>query len=71
MGSLTGGGGQDIFKYHRTSDKGDTITDFAGDGAPGGDKIDLRAIDSGSAGGDFVFGGTTATAEAETLTEPD
>ena len=60
--TLTGGGGQDIFKYHRTSDKGDTITDFAGDGAPGGDKIDLRAIDSGSAGGDFVFGGTTATA---------
>jgi Ca2+-binding RTX toxin-like protein len=60
--TLTGGGNNDTFTYERVSDKGDTITDFAGGGAPGGDRIDLRAIDSGGVGGAFTFGGTTATA---------
>ncbi len=61
--TLTGGGGLDTFTYEHISDKGDTITDFAGAGGPGGDIIDLRGIDAITGGGDdaFTFGGTTAT----------
>jgi Ca2+-binding RTX toxin-like protein len=50
--SLTGGAGVDTFVYFSTKDSGvtrttrDTITDFAGGGAVGGDTLDLSAIDA-------------------------
>jgi Ca2+-binding RTX toxin-like protein len=61
---LTGGTGNDIFRFVAASDGGDTIIDFAGGGAAGGDKVDLSAIDATPGGSDdaFTFGGTSATA---------
>ena len=50
--SLTGGTGSDTFVYLATKESGltrttrDTIFGFEGAGAPGGDKIDLEAIDA-------------------------
>ncbi|MBF9152122.1 beta strand repeat-containing protein [Novosphingobium jiangmenense] len=57
----TGGTGTDTFKFLSVNDRGDTITDFAGNP----EKIDVSAIDAnGSLAGDqaFAFGGTTAIA---------
>ena len=59
--TLTGGANGDDFIFLSTNDTGDTITDFG----VGPDDINLTAIDANSslAGNqDFVFGGTTATA---------
>ena len=61
---LTGGAGADTFRWHSAADAGlagqaDTVTDFA----PGGDRIDLSAIDaiSGTSSNDaFTFIGTSA-----------
>ena len=62
--TLSGGVGEDIFKYVKLSEGGDTITDFTGSGVAGGDRIDLALIDAtpGGVNNAFVFGGTTATA---------
>ena len=50
--TLTGSAGTDYFSYQQTKESGptrdtrDTITDFAGAGAAGGDWIDLKAMDA-------------------------
>ena len=60
--TLTGGAGNDIFRYLSAAEGGDSITDFSQGGFNGSDRIDVSAIDSGNGTtGDFAFGGTTPT----------
>ena len=59
--TLTGNNENDVFKFLSVNDRGDTITDFAGDP----EKIDISAIDANGAlvnDQAFAWGGTTATA---------
>ncbi|MCP9834757.1 MULTISPECIES: calcium-binding protein [unclassified Cyanobium] len=73
---LTGGLGNDIFFYDSVADSGttaatrDVITDFAGAGLVGGDRIDLSAIDANTVlNGNqrFSFIGTAAFSAAGQL----
>lgn len=45
--TLTGGAGNDVFQFTRTEAHGDTISDFAGAGVAGGDRIEFRDYGSG------------------------
>ncbi len=66
--TLTGGTNNDSFIYKSVSDSPagagrDVITDFKGNGAAAGDKIDLHAIDANvlkSGNQDFIWNGSTA-----------
>jgi Ca2+-binding RTX toxin-like protein len=67
--NLTGGAGNDTFVFPALTDSGltraarDTLTDFKGIGAGGGDKIDLSAIDANTklvTNQAFVFKGRTS-----------
>ncbi len=57
--TLTGGLGDDIFAFsaigHSAGGVADRITDFTGDGAAGGDVIDLSLVDAIAGGGDDAF----------------
>mgnify|MGYP002066518737 CR=1 FL=1 len=71
--TLTGGDGNDTFKFDAASDSSatlalsDVITDFM----HGTDKIDLSAIDANTGSGDdqaFAFGGTNTDTVANSVT---
>jgi serralysin len=52
--SLTGGGGNDTFLFVAGQANGDTITDFAGNGASAGDIIQLQGYGTAAAGATLV-----------------
>jgi Ca2+-binding RTX toxin-like protein len=58
---MSGGSDWDVFRFRGIDNLGpslaaaDHIVDFQGAGAPGGDKIDLRAIDAIAGGADNAF----------------
>ncbi len=73
---LTGGVGDDVFDYNNSSESGvtaatrDVITDFAGAGGAGGDRIDVNGIDANTGSGgnqNFTFIGLASFTAAGQL----
>ena len=71
---LTGGGGNDTFVFQRGEANGDSITDFSGAGAAGGDMIQFSGYGAGAnlthaAGSDLyvIHGGAGHIGETETI----
>jgi len=73
--TLTGGGGNDVFIFRAGEAHGDTVTDFEGAGASGGDRLSFSGYGSGasltrvgSSDSYVIHGGTGHSDLSETIT---
>jgi Ca2+-binding RTX toxin-like protein len=51
---LTGGAGNDVFRFFRGQAEGDVLTDFTGNGAAAGDRLEFRGYGTAAQGASFT-----------------